>query len=609
MARKVNKIDNSFGKYGLGVAARPVDTFVSPERPREADDAGGDYRQLAAALSTVHRPLTAYLKTKHDEQVEADVAKGHQLYTDDSHGGLSWEDWTKRNPEIAVNQSVKRGYLMARNGNNIKKLELQMTEAYNRGEAVVMVDGNPVDVSQTDDLNTYLAWEREFIKKFIDENVGDDTPPDIYLGVFQPQLGAVSNSVMKMHESKRNQEYIVKSAAEASEFVDNVYLGAVEDGVFDYGGPEGFRAMSAQLGAIADNLIAQGFTTKDAFGIITDKAMSLAANLDVESGEKLLQVVKEVSTQDGTRIGALGGLEAALTRQFYTIQGEREREEERKKRELIRQGTNDVFFGFLKSRKYDRNSLIALENIPGIDFHTVNSLDSAMKTMSERWKPTVDASARAESVKNQAARERFAFRAKYRNGASLENVIEAINSGEISSWSTAETLAKEIDEMDTPLNNVLKNNSSLIDDTLGARIPKEDFDTWEAARAKIVLNLEEALRKNPDFAYSTYAQESTIRDTAKEIAKEYTAKAPVIQNERNKGASVNDIPKYVEDSRKPLSIIGTNPGQDYAAKTLYEKYRYALQVGDSITAQKILAGLRELDVDIEYFESVYNAYQ
>ena len=54
MVRKVEKLDNSFNKYGMDVVAKPVDTYVTPAR---VGDAGGSYQQLAVALAGLHIPF------------------------------------------------------------------------------------------------------------------------------------------------------------------------------------------------------------------------------------------------------------------------------------------------------------------------------------------------------------------------------------------------------------------------------------------------------------------------------------------------------------------------------------------------------------------------
>ena len=74
MVRKVEKIDNSFNKYGMDVVAKPVDTYVTPAR---VGDAGGSYQQLAVALAGLHTPLAKYAKNQWDEKAERDRHNGN----------------------------------------------------------------------------------------------------------------------------------------------------------------------------------------------------------------------------------------------------------------------------------------------------------------------------------------------------------------------------------------------------------------------------------------------------------------------------------------------------------------------------------------------------
>ena len=609
MARVVKKLDNSFNKYGLDVVARPVDTYVAPERVREAGDEGSGYKQLALALAGIHKPLNTLLKTKHDERVESDIAKGKQLYADDEHGGLSWRDWAAKHPEIPVNRSVKRGYLMARAANDVKRLELQMIDAYKRGEAVVMIGGEPVDVSQTDDAEAFNAWEREFVGKFVTENVGDDMPPDIFMNIFDSQVGAVGDEIMTMHKNKRDREYAAKLSAETGELYENIYLNAVTDGIFDAGGPDGFRNMVSQLGTITDNLVSQGFTTTEAFNILTDKAMSLASNLDIENGERLLDVVMEVATVDGTRVGAFGSLEGSLRRQLYTTARQREIEEEKHRRETVDKELYTVFSNFLATKKFNLDGLKALESIPGMTFADVTAVSNAMRSMEQWWKTPPDPAATARYRRNQQALQEARFRLEHPEGWSDADVVRAYGSDDIDPV-TMLSLVEEGQKARTPVGEALKNHKntieSMVDDYIGDT--DVDFVTRRALVRAVYRDFETAFNTDPAFAGSFSRQEDTLYDTVAHRGKEIISQEADLKTQVGAGMPTARTPERVEQTRKVRSVMGTSEEQNRAAMELYRKYRHAVQTGDQTTAQKFIDGLAELGLSVTDFEMAHSAY-
>ena len=74
--RKVERIDNSFGKYSPEVVARPVDTFIRHQAP---DNVGSEYLALAQSLSALSPQLNSILKRRQEEQAAQDEARGQKL--------------------------------------------------------------------------------------------------------------------------------------------------------------------------------------------------------------------------------------------------------------------------------------------------------------------------------------------------------------------------------------------------------------------------------------------------------------------------------------------------------------------------------------------------
>lgn len=164
-ARKVVRLDTSFGKYTPDVVAKPVDTYVTPSRattnveiftmPERRPSVS-----LAESLAELHKPLTRFLKTKMDEKTENDEAEGKKLYEEQGNR-RSWEEFSATDEKIRKNAAIKRGYLAARASNEAMLVESTLRMAYTKGEAVVDINGQKVNVRQTDDPVVFDKWVRE----------------------------------------------------------------------------------------------------------------------------------------------------------------------------------------------------------------------------------------------------------------------------------------------------------------------------------------------------------------------------------------------------------------------------------------------------------------
>ncbi len=334
MARKVNKIDNTFGKFSLNVTARPVDTYVSPARPREADDAGGEFMQLAQALSTIHAPLTTYLKTKQDEKHERDIVEGEKAYLLDGNR-RSIADYMAANPELPISEGFKEGFSKGRATNEAALLNDAMYQAYTQGEAkVTLEDGTVVDVRSSDDPKIFARWSQEFIAKHVTENMDSGVAPLAFSQIFLPQAQDFAQKLAGEHLGNREADWKFKALNEYTTTFVNVMDVNISDGAVVADGEEGSMRIANHLSFLTKDLRAKGFTTEETVSSLATALIGVADKNDITDIDQLLDIASNIEIADGITLGSDTASMIKLTNKIYAQQSQKEERRRQEKREL-----------------------------------------------------------------------------------------------------------------------------------------------------------------------------------------------------------------------------------------------------------------------------------
>ena len=341
--RKVERIDNSFGKYAPEVVARPVDTFVRHQAP---DNVGGEYLALARSLSALSPQLNSILRRREEEKAAQDEARGQKLYHEKGER-LSWEDYRKSVPTLpGLNDSVRNGYLKARMANEANVFRAALNDAYASGDATVeLPDGTKVPVAESDDPVMFNLWLNRFTKEYIRDNLGETSDPEYFVKEFIPQVEAAGQELGSKHISERNNILWNRNIAEHRNLVAGTLGTLVHDGGVNLD-EANVSSSAGYISKVLRDMAVSGVPARVAREAVVDALIVAANNPDIDNGEDLFELAHHIKMADGSSLWDNGDTAKALTaaaqnvaQQRHYRDNERRREEhERKEEERIALG-------------------------------------------------------------------------------------------------------------------------------------------------------------------------------------------------------------------------------------------------------------------------------
>lgn len=332
-SRQVQRIDSSFGKYSPEVVAHPVDTYVHHTAP----DAGRNYQMLAASLSGIAPAINQLLKSKHDEQVAADEAKGQRFYYEQGEP-LSWEDVRKKQDErlkeIGVNTSVRNGYLKARMANEANIFREEMYNAYNSGEAKVeLPDGTVIPVAESDDPNVFNLWLNRFTSEYIKNNLGKDADPEYFAKIFVPQLEKNSNEIQSIHIHERNRVLSERVISESNTRIGNAIAKLITEGGYLSDNAEDRKEALSEIHSTLQDMRSSGLSHAQIDEALGNLLLSMALDPAIDNGEDVLFLARAIRMETGRSFWDTGNNALKFVRSLSEIQQRRDWREIRAKRQ------------------------------------------------------------------------------------------------------------------------------------------------------------------------------------------------------------------------------------------------------------------------------------
>ena len=341
--RKVERIDNSFGKYSPEVVARPVDTFIRHQAP---DNVGSEYLALAQSLSALSPQLNSILKRRQEEQAAQDEARGQKLYHE--HGErLSWEDYRKSVPKLpGLNDSVRNGYLKARMANEANVFRTALNDAYASGSATIeLQDGTKIPVAESDDPAVFNLWLNRFTKEYIRDNLGESADPEYFVKEFVPQVEAAGQELGSRHISERNHILWSRNIAEHRSLVSGTLGTLVRDGGVHLDDTS-ITSSAGYISNVLHDMAVSGVPSKEAREAVVDALIVAASDPDIDNGEDLFELAHHIKMADGSSLWNNGDTAKTLTRAAENVMQQRHyRENERNRVEKERQEEERIALG------------------------------------------------------------------------------------------------------------------------------------------------------------------------------------------------------------------------------------------------------------------------
>lgn len=404
--RKVERLDNSFGKYSPEVVARPVDTFVRHSAP---DNAGGEYLALAQSLSALSPQLNSILKRRQEEKAAQDEAKGQKLYHEQGER-LSWEDYRKSVPTLpGLNDSVRNGFLKARMANEANVFRTVLNDAYASGGATVeLPDGTKIAVAESDDPAVFNLWLNRFTREYIRDNIGDTADPEYFVKEFIPQVEAAGQELGSKHVSERNNILWSRNIAEHRSLVSGTLGTLVRDGGVDLN--EANVLSSAEyISKVLRDMTTSGVPSRAAREAIIDALVVAANNPDIDNGEDLFELAHHIKLADGGSLWNIGDTAKDLTsaaqnvsQQRHYRENERRREDkEREEQERIALG-NRIADAVLSGRAPAREDVEAYRRAHSVE--DLSRLTSALRNIREGYTDQRSGSRSGSSGDNRASK-------------------------------------------------------------------------------------------------------------------------------------------------------------------------------------------------------------
>ena len=346
--RRIEKLDNSFNKYGYDVAARPVDTFV---RSQPMLNAGNNYAMLAQSLSSISPKLVNLIDKKRKEQEEAEIARGTKLYHEAGSPRLSWKDYRDMNPDMkGVNQNVKHGFLKARMLNEAHIFRTSLYDAYYSGRATATApDGRTVSLAEVGTSGAFEAWAGKFVQEYIKDSLGDDHDPQYFAEIFAPQLENTMRELSSRHIAHHNEVLMNKNITEHAAVIEAVINTAIEDGIVTTDSDEALQ-VSSNLSRIAFNMHSSGLPQGETGKALMNQFVAIAKRSDLVNGEDLIGIAKNVMLSEGVSFWDTDNNGAELTRLIDSIKAQQQyaknaqRQEEREAEEKAeKEATSELY--------------------------------------------------------------------------------------------------------------------------------------------------------------------------------------------------------------------------------------------------------------------------
>ena len=567
MARVVKKLDNSFGKYRLDVAAKPVDTYVAPERTREAGDEGSEYKQLALALAGIHKPITTYLKTKQDEQHEEDIAKGQQMYTTDGDR-QSYADYTathKAHKELPKRPGIKEGYLRARASNEAQILKDKMFQAYMTGDAsVTLEDGTAVNVRESDDPTVFDRWSREFLNRHVMEDMGggDNIDPLSFSDIFLPQITDSVRQLAGQHIKNRQDDWSFKTLNETTQLMIHKLSENMSDGAFVVDGIAGSLRIADDISFLTKQLRSQGFTMEETTKGVLTAITALADRNDIKDIERLLDIAANVEIAPGVLLGtdptSMSKLRNATDEQQR--QKEQRGQLEKREREEAEEKQRDDFGKAILLESMQKNSVNAVigkiyneyATLPGVTPQHISALVGNANAIHNARKPERDPYAGM-----------YAGWARTEKKAAEQNMImtKVINQGgkytmaDLDAWGVSEegkspwlrSLAGDtMASAEMKAADVSYTEGVLMSLVMGNQVSKDDPNSvllLAGMATDVMGELNKRVAADPSLASDIVARRYAITDIVTKSRKGFAARVP-------------EITGFIEDGGMPTDSAG-----------------------------------------------------
>jgi hypothetical protein len=339
-------IDDSFEKYAVQPVAKPVDTYVSPPRPK---DETSEIRQFAAALAGFSEAVVGHARVKRDEERVQKGAEGEKLYA--QYGmGQSWADFRVANPTVPNNPYIKEGFLKARASNAAELFRSLLNEKYNSNKAVIgRPDGTFINVKNTDDPNAFFDWAQAELSGFVSSNMGDFSQIDnaSFSQIFMPSVEDAITRLQGDHITERKVRLYADNVAETTQVVNSIIDAHFETGLVstDYAGAQ---ALANQL----SNVNAQKYME----GISPDDVATIEANALVAYAERnpdrdmLLYLMSQIHIADGKMLSDYAKQSSYVSqnaRELYRYNEQKRRDEKREREEAENEEASAEMFSIV----------------------------------------------------------------------------------------------------------------------------------------------------------------------------------------------------------------------------------------------------------------------
>ena len=555
MARKVRQIDNSYRKYSPEVVAKPVDTYVVPAKGNSSDSSA--YRNLAASLAGLHGPLARYAKDRYDEQAKEDTAQGQKLYNENPDR-LSYHDFSEQR-ELPFNPHVKKGYLLARAANEAEILRNSIYQAYADGSATVEINGQQVNIAESDDPAAFDTWVRNYTNQFVTENMGtDELDPEIYANVFMPQVVESVKALAGTHIKHRQEVLLTKNVAAHTQVMNDIIRTYDEDGSFHTDGIEGSLELAGRISGIARSMYAQGVPMNMTQEAVYNAIVTFAKQDHVTDREQLLEIAKNISVTDGVTLGNDPDFMLKLQNTIESEQANRERQEERERQQREREREerieglqlammNEVIAG----RPISRALMRELSTADGVKPQEFNAFLSYAEHIANSLRPKGDgAAARAQKKAAESAAELEFVKQVYRQNGIYK--LEDVEKSNMSTDDQTKYLRALTGDETAQRKLVQESLYKDIPDILRTQVfindgVQEDVES-DPLTASVFQNgrmqVEDAVRKrikdDPTLETDPVRLLGVIHDEVTRLAPDINKRRSVMESELRKGTAHND---------------------------------------------------------------------
>ena len=284
----------------LQITAQPKDTYVRPAAP-----APDRLEKIAEALVDIEPTIGKYLTKKQTEKDDFEIAQGIEIFKDMKAEGRTGNDEdiergiATNDPTVfkKLTKTQKQGVYIARHQLVGQQLQTHLGSwAEKQTIKVENENGEMVDtpLASVKDQSAVIDALYAEADRYVKEQTGGRYDPQLFSQYIQPQLNAASNTFIQRQAQERKQQIAIEAIGVYTNILNGIIKPQLADNSLITNGEAGINQLTATLQGAAENMMASGFSQKDAMEMLAQTAQATIRKAPPDAIEALSKAFASV---------------------------------------------------------------------------------------------------------------------------------------------------------------------------------------------------------------------------------------------------------------------------------------------------------------------------